>query len=143
MKCINKLAILMAATAIVLATFAMSAGAQLTATEFGFPSVFQSGSTTAFTKDLVTAQDLESVNIDFGSAGLGCGLGFPSISQTVDKSYYAEHTDFSHTEETAAFNYPFASVGTVGGCGLTGFGGLAGLGGLGGLAGLGLPAGLC
>jgi hypothetical protein len=136
-KSIFKLAIVMAATAIVLATFAMSAGAQLTATEFGFPSVFQSGSTTAFTKDLVTAQDLESVNVDFGAAGLGCGLGFPSISQTVDKSYYAEHTDFYHTEEVAAFNYPYASVGSVGGFGLGGFGGLAGL------AGLGLPAGLC
>ena len=137
MKSINKLAILMAATAIVLATFAVPSGAQLTSTSFGFPSVFQSGSTTAFTKDLVTAQDLESVNINFGAAGLGCGLGFPSISQTVDKSYFAEHTDFYHTEETAAFNYPFASVGSVGGFGLRGLGGLAGL------AGLGLPPGLC
>jgi hypothetical protein len=137
MKSINKLAMLMAATAIVLAAFAVPSGAQLTSTSFGFPSVFQSASTTAFTKDLVTAQDLESVNINFGAAGLGCGLGFPSISQTVDKSYFAEHTDFSHTEEVAAFNYPFASVGTVGGCGLPG------LGGFGGLAGLGLPAGLC
>ena len=73
---------LMAATAILLATFAAPSGAQLAATSFGFPSVFQSGTPTAFSRDLVTAQDLESVNIDFGLAGLGCGLGFPSISQT-------------------------------------------------------------
>jgi hypothetical protein len=125
---------IMAATAIVLATFAMTAGAQLTATEFGFPSVFQSGSTTAFSRDLATAQNLESVNINFGAAGLGgLGCGFPSISQTVDQSYYQEHTDFYHTEEVASFNYPYASVGSVGGFGLGGFGGLAGL------AGLGLP----
>jgi hypothetical protein len=109
----------------------MPVGAQLTATEFGFPSVFQTGSTTAFSKDLVTAQDLESLNINFGAAGLGCGLGFPSISQTVDKSYYAEHTDFYTTTETSAFNYPYASVGAIGGCGLPG------------LAGFGLPYGLC
>ena len=133
MKSIVKLAMLMAATAMLLATFAMPSGAQLVSTAFGFPSVFQSGSTTAFSRDLQTAQDLESVNVDFGAAGLGCGLGFPSISQTVDKSYYAEHTDYYNTQSVAAFNYPFATVGAA--C-LPGFG-------LGGLAGLGLPAGLC
>jgi hypothetical protein len=112
------------------------AGAQLTSIAYGFPSIFQTGSTTAFSRDLVTAQDLESVNIDFGAAGLyglGCG-GFPSISQTVDQSYYAEHTDFYHTEETAAFNYPFVGLGSA--CGY-------GLPGLDGLAGLGLPYGYC
>jgi hypothetical protein len=133
-KSIFKLAIAMAATAMLLAVFVVPSGAQLTATSFGFPSVFQSGSTTAFSRDLQTAQDLESVNINFGAAGLGgLGCGFPSISQTVDQSYYAEHTDFYHTEEVAAFNYPYASVGCVDGFGLGGLGGLAGL------AGLGLP----
>jgi hypothetical protein len=129
----------MAATAMLLATFAAPSGAQLVSTSFGFPSVFQSGTSTAFSRDLVSAQDLESVNIDFGAAGLGCGLGFPSISQTSEQTYYAEHTDFYHSEEVAAFNYPFATVGAACLPGLGGFG----LGGLGGLAGLGLPAGLC
>ncbi len=104
---------------------ATPAGAQLTSMAYGFPSVFQTGSTTAFSKDLVTAQNLESVNIDFGLAGLG-GLGgfggFPSISQTVEQSYYEEHTDFYQTTQTSAFNYPYASVGSVGLPGLAGFG---------------------
>lgn len=121
MDMISKLAILLAATAIVVVAAAgiAPAGAQLVATSFGFPSIFQSGTTTAFTQDLMNAQNLQSVNINFG---LG---GFPSISQTSDQSYVASHTDYSHTEEVAAFNYPFATVGAAG------------------LPGLGLPFGLC
>jgi hypothetical protein len=87
----------------------------------------------------VSATDFENVDINFGAAGLaglGCGLGFPSISQTVEKTYYADSMDFYHTEETAAFNYPFVDVGTVGGCGLPGLAGL-------GPYGLGLPYGIC
>lgn len=111
MKSIYRLAIIMAATALLLATMP-PAGAQLVPTAFGFPSVFQNSQTTAFTKDLVTAQDLESLNINFPVTACGIGFGgFPSISQTVDKSYYAEHTDFYHNEQTAAFNYPFVGIG--------------------------------
>ena len=117
MKSVFKLAILLAATAMLLFA-AVPAGAQLAPISYGFLSVFQSGSTTAFSRDLVSAQDLESLAINFAPGA--CGMAFPSISQTVDKSYYAEHTDYSHTEEVAAFNYPFVNVGT---CGL-GYGGL-------------------
>ncbi len=102
------------------------AGAQLTPVSYGFPSVFQNLVTTAFSKDLVTATNFEDVNINFGPAGvsaLGLGFGgFPSISQTSEQTYFAEHTDFTHTEETSAFNCPFVGVG----------GGLSGL-----------PFGLC
>jgi len=122
-KSIFKLAMILAATAMLLAA-AMPAGAQLASMAYGFPSVFQTGSTTAFSKDLATAQNLESVNINFGATGLGGFGGFPSISQTVDQSYYEEHTDFYHTEETSAFNYPFVGVGGVGGYGLPGLDGL-------------------
>jgi hypothetical protein len=124
---------LMAATAMLVVTVATiaPAAAQLTPFSCGFPSVFQSSDTTAFTKDLVTATDLEDLAINFGPSLAGaCGVGFggfPSISQTVEKTYYGEHTDFYHNEEVAAFNYPYASVG--------------GLGGLSGLS--GLPFGIC
>lgn len=121
----------MVATAMLLATFAVPVGAQLASMAYGFPSVFQTGSTTAFSRDLATAQDLESVNVDFGAAGIGCG--FPTISQTVDKSYYQEHTDFYHTEQTSAFNCPFVDVGAAGGYGC----------GLPGLGGYGVPYGVC
>ena len=102
----------MAATAMLLATV-VPAGAQLVPTAFGFPSIFQNSQTTAFTKDIATAQDLESLSIAFSPVAAGCmGItALPSISQTVDKSYYAEHTDFYHNEQTAAFNYPFVGIG--------------------------------
>jgi hypothetical protein len=110
----------MAATAMLLAAIA-PAGAQLSPISYGFPSVFQNIVTTAFSKDLVTATNFEDVSINFapalaGACGLGVGFsGFPSISQTSEQTYYAEHTDFTHTEETAAFNYPFVGVGGLGG----------------------------
>ncbi len=127
MKNFYRFAMLMAAIAMLMISVVAPCGAQLVGTTFGFPSVFQSSDVTAFTKDLVAATDNEAVNIDFG-AGLGlgtCGLGgftgFPSISQVSEQTYYAEHTDFYHSEEVAAFNYPFASVG---GCGLPGLAGM-------------------
>lgn len=127
----------MAATAMLMAAVTTPAGASLTSMTYGMPSVFQTATTTGFSRDLVSATNFENVDINFGAAGLaglGCGFGgFPSISQTVEQTYFEEHTDFFHTEETAAFNYPFLGVGSA--CG--------GLPGLSGLSGYGLPYGIC
>jgi hypothetical protein len=126
MKSIIKLAIFVAATLMLVNTVAL-AGAQLASLAYGYPSIFQNGETTTFSKDLVSSTDLESVNIDFGAAGLsGLYAGFPTISQTSEETYYAEHMDYAQTTETAAFNYPYLSVGEDGGLSmlsmLSGFG---------------------
>ena len=111
MRSISKLAILMAATLMLVNTVA-PAGAQLASIAYGYPSIFQNGETTAFSRDIVSTTDLESANIDFGAAGLtGLTIGFPTISQTSEQTYYAEHMDYAQTTETAAFNYPYLSVG--------------------------------
>jgi hypothetical protein len=101
-----------------MATIAIApTNAQLTAVEYGFPSIFQNAISTAFSRDIVSATNFENVNIDFGAAGLaGFGIGgFPSISQVSEQTYFEEHTDYLHTEETTAFNYPYVGVGGLSG----------------------------
>lgn len=102
--------------------FIVPAGASLVGTAFGYPTIVQSGSTTAFNQDYAAATDNEAVAITFGSGGDvltglsglttgGIGFSFPTIVQTVEQSQVMMHTDFAQTTEEAAFSYPFASVG--------------------------------
>jgi hypothetical protein len=125
MKSIFKYAILVAGALLLVATVAQ-ASAQLAAISYGYPSIYQNAQTTAFSRDIQSAQDLESANVDFGAAATGLALGFPTISETSDQSYYAEHMDYSQTTSTAAFNYPYVSLGGDGGLSmltaLSGFG---------------------
>jgi hypothetical protein len=113
------------------------AGASLVATQFGFPTIYQTGQTFAFNNDKAFAEDNEAVAIAFtptyletsgmiletGSAAsvplCGATLGFPTIVQTVNQKQCLTHTDFAYTTETACFSYPFAGVG---GCPFPGFG---------------------
>lgn len=96
--------------AIAITAIITPASSQLVATQFGFPSIFQNSEATAFTRDTFYATNFEDVSINFGAIP----FGFPSISQTSIQTVSATHTDFSHTEETAAFAYPFAGVGAAG-----------------------------
>lgn len=97
--------------------------AQLVPTSFGFPTIIQTGTTTAFVQDTANAQDFEDVSISFPTAdALSCGavgLAFPSISQTSLQTQSATHTEFSQTTQYAEFSYPFVGVGATG---LPGFG---------------------
>lgn len=107
-----------------------AAGAQLVGTAFGFPTILQNGATTAFNRDTAAATDTEALAIAFptddvaddvtdGAVTDVTGLGldefaFPTIAQTVDQTQVLTHTDFATTNETAAFAYPFTSVGAAG-----------------------------
>jgi hypothetical protein len=126
----------------------LPASANLVPTSFGFPVIVQSGTTTAFNQDTATAQDFETVDINFpaftddtvlGPSTFKNGevddvegiqtanvlpfgpvnLAFPSISQTVMQTQEVTHTDFAQTSEFAEFAYPFVGVGPVA---LPGFG---------------------
>ena len=129
MKNIYKFAILWAAAVLFAAIAIAPAGAQLVPMAYGFPSVFHNAETTAFSHDVQAATDNENVFVSFAPAVAscldGCGvgglaLGLPTIVQTVDKTMYAEHTDYYHSDETDAFNCPYLSVGGApygcGGC---------------------------
>jgi hypothetical protein len=100
-----------------------TADAQLVGTSFGFPTMIQSGQTTAFNQDIATAFDNEAVNVGFPTATTGaCGIGmaFPTVSQTAVQGQTLMHSDFAQTTENAAFSYPMVGVGT--GLGFAGFG---------------------
>jgi phosphohistidine swiveling domain-containing protein len=99
------------------------AGANLVGTAFGFPTITQTGTTTAFNRDTAAATDTEALAIAFPNAGItdllgnpaiaGLTLGLPTIAQTVAQTQVLTHCDFATTTETAAFAYPFVGVGGV------------------------------
>ena len=90
--------------------------AQLVPTSFGFPTIVQSGSTTAFEQDTANALNYQNVDISFPTAAAGAvpfgavSLAFPSISQTSLQTQSATHTEFSQTNQFAEFSYPFVGV---------------------------------
>ncbi len=104
-------------------------GANLVGTAFGFPTITQTGTTTAFNRDTAAATDTEAFALAFPNTGVtdllgnpavaGLTLGLPTIAQTVDQTQVLTHCDFATTTETAAFAYPFVGVG--GAC-IPGFG---------------------
>jgi hypothetical protein len=87
------------------------AGASLVGTAFGYPTIEQLGSTTAFNRDTSAATDNEAFALSFPTDG--GSVAFPSITQTVDQTQILTHEDYTYTTEYAAFSYPFASVGGV------------------------------
>ncbi len=101
----------------------LPAGASLVGTAFGYPTIVQSGSTTAFNRDTAAATDTEAFALAFPNTGEtiidgaptlgGFTLGFPTIAQTVDQTQVLTHCDFSQTQEEAAFSYPYVGVGGV------------------------------
>lgn len=98
-------------------------GASLVGTAFGYPTIVQTGSTTAFNQDTAAATDNEAFALAFPNTGTsiidgspttgGFGMGFPTIAQTSEQTQVLTHTDFAQTNETAAFSYPYVGVGGV------------------------------
>ncbi|WP_424357432.1 hypothetical protein [Methanocella sp. MCL-LM] len=109
--------------AVVVASMIVPAGANLVGTAFGFPTIVQSGTTTAFNRDTAAATDTEAFALSFANTGEallpGCPttgsftLGFPTIAQTVAQTQVLTHCDFAQTSECASFAYPFVGVGGV------------------------------
>ncbi len=101
--------------------------ASLVGTAFGFPTIVQSGTTTAVNRDTAAATDTEAFALAFPTGeslldsfpGAGVGdltafnLGLPTIAQTVAQTQVLTHCDFATTTENAAFAYPFVGVGGV------------------------------
>lgn len=117
--------ILVVAMALLIAPVIVPVYAQLVPTSFGFPTIVQTGSTTAFSQDTANALNYQNVDISFPTASEGAvpfgavSLAFPSISQTSLQTQSVTHTDFSQTSEYSEFAYPFAGIGAAA---LPGFG---------------------
>src|SRR5512140_899155 len=87
--------------ALVVASMIVPAGANLVGTAFGFPTIVQSGTTTAFNRDTAAATDTEAFALAFNNVGetiipgaptLGSfTLGFPTIAQTVAQTQVLTH----------------------------------------------------
>ena len=88
-----------------------TASANLVGTAFGFPTITQTGTTTAFNRDTAAATDSEAFALAFPTV-VGAAA-FPTIAQTVDQTQVLTHCDFATTTENAAFSYPFVGVGGV------------------------------
>ena len=108
--------------------------ASLVGTAFGFPTITQTGTTTAFNRDTAAATDTEAFALTFPNTGftenfpiatdgLVINSAVPAIAQTVAQTQVLTHCDFATTNENAAFAYPFVGVGPVSIPGF-GFGGL-------------------
>ena len=92
------------------------AGAQLVSTAFGFPSILQTGTTTAFSRDTAAATDNQAVNVAFPTTTTGIGgmaLAFPTIEQTSDQTQTLTHCDFAQNTQTAAMQEPFVGIGAA------------------------------
>ena len=89
----------------------MVASASLVGTAFGFPTITQTGTTTAFNRDTAAATDNEAFALSFPTV-VGAAA-FPSITQTCDQTQVLTHCDFATTNEVASFSYPFVGVGGV------------------------------
>lgn len=117
---INRLIILLAIVALI---FIPVAHAQLSSIAFGFPTLTQSTSNTAFNFANCTAFDLEQANFaPFGTDGMGFPTASTSsvIGQTNDAVQYSQNTVFS------AYTYPEVDTGL----GLSGFDTISGFGSL-------------
>jgi len=112
--------ILLAIAALV---FTPMAAAQLSSISFGFPTMTQSTSNTAFDMANCTAFDLEQANFSpFGSTG----CGFPTASTTSVVGQANTGIQFSQNTVYSAYTYPEVDTGL----GFAGFDSIPGFGNL-------------
>jgi len=96
--------------------------ATLTPLSFGFPTMTQFSTNTAFNKGFAQAFDIETADISpFGS--IGCS--FPTIGQSAVQGQVVNQCEFSQSTVFSAYSYPAVDTGLgFAGFGLNGFGGL-------------------
>jgi hypothetical protein len=99
-----------------LAIVAMPAVASLVPMSFGFPTLVQDHTLTAFEKDSAVATDNEAAAVSFpDTASSLCsstfGSSFPTITQTSIQSQVLNSCKFQNENEHFAFSYPFVSIG--------------------------------
>jgi hypothetical protein len=97
--------------------------ATLSPMSFGFPTMTQFASNTAFNKAAANAFDFETADISpFGSFG----SPFPTIGQTEVQGQVINQCEFSQSTVFSAFSFPAVDTGL----GFAGFGDFTGLGNL-------------
>jgi hypothetical protein len=91
---------------------------------FGFPVLFQNNNMTAFNQDLVTSNNIESLDIGFpsfgtvmyGTSGPQYGLfalPVPMIGQRSLNTGSFMHTNFAQNSQLSVYTYPFVGVGST------------------------------
>ncbi len=97
--------------------------ATLSPMSFGFPTVTQFSSNTAFNNAIANAFDFETANISpFGSVG----FGFPTIGQSSVQGQTVAQVEFAQNTVISAFSFPAVNTGL----GFEGFGDFTGFGNL-------------
>lgn len=111
--------IVMLALAVTL--MAIPANAALVPMTWGFPTLVQDHTLTAFEKNFAQGSDAESATITFPSAALGSaspvigtssifGASFPTITQDAVQDNLFSQTRFLQETEHFAFAYPYLSI---------------------------------
>ncbi|AFD00124.1 hypothetical protein Mtc_1370 [Methanocella conradii HZ254] len=101
--------------ALLATVFIPTASASLAPISYGFPTMIQSGTTTAFNRDFGTAWDLESVNFSpfsgFGRPSFGFGSIFsPVVSQSAVQGQLTTQCEFAQSTQFTAFSYPMVDT---------------------------------
>jgi len=97
--------------------------ATLSPVSFGFPTMTQFASNTAFNKAAANAFDFETADISpFGSTG----FAFPTIGQSSVQGQVVNQVEFSQNTVISAFSFPAVNTGL----GFAGFGDFTGFGNL-------------
>jgi hypothetical protein len=88
------------------------ASASLSPISYGFPTMIQGGTTTAFNKDFGTAWDMESLNFSpFGTPAFGFGGIFsPVVSQSSVQGQLITQCNFAQSTQFTAFSYPMVDT---------------------------------
>jgi hypothetical protein len=90
---------------------------------FGFPTMTQFSTNTAFSNGFAQAFDFETADISpFGS--IGCS--FPTVGQSAVQGQVINQCDFAQSTVFSAYSYPAVDTGL----GFAGFGGFTGFGDL-------------
>jgi hypothetical protein len=102
--------------ALVIAFLAAPAAAALVPMSWGFPTLVQDHTLTAFEKDTAVATDNEAAAVSFPSTASSlCGSTFgsalPTITQTAVQSQMLNSCKFMQENQHFAFSYPFLSIG--------------------------------
>ncbi|WP_424357431.1 hypothetical protein [Methanocella sp. MCL-LM] len=93
------------------------AGASLVPMSWGFPTLVQDHTLTAFENNLAESSASESAAVAFPtSAGSFCGTSafgsaFPTITQSAAKDDFLMSNKFMQEKQSMAFAYPWLSIG--------------------------------
>lgn len=106
--------VLLALAAILIA---VPAGASLVPMSWGFPTLVQDHTLTAFENNLAESSESESAAVAFPTSGSSfCGTSvfgsaFPTITQSAARDDFLMQNKFMQEKQYMAFAYPYISIG--------------------------------